>query len=42
MKENNDAKYIQPEDIAEFIVDQLKINPRMYVKTASFIATNPF
>lgn len=42
MKENNDTKYIQPEDIAEFIVDQLKINPRMYVKTASFIATNPF
>ncbi len=42
MKEYNDAKYIQPEDIAEFIVDQLKINPRMYVKTASFIATNPF
>lgn len=42
MKENDDTKYIQPEDIAEFIVDQLKINPRMYVKTASFIATNPF
>ncbi|MFJ7746378.1 3-ketoacyl-ACP reductase [Peribacillus sp. NPDC097295] len=42
IKENNDSKFIQPEDIAEFIVDQLKINPRMYVKTASFIATNPF
>ena len=42
IKENNDTKFIQPEDIAEFIVDQLKINPRMYVKTASFIATNPF
>ena len=42
IKENNDSKFIQPEDVAEFIVDQLKINPRMYVKTASFIATNPF
>lgn len=42
IKENIDSKFIQPEDIAEFIVDQLKINPRMYVKTASFIATNPF
>lgn len=42
IKENNDSKYIQPEDVAEFIVDQLKINPRMYVKAASFIATNPF
>ena len=42
IKENNDSKFIQPEDVAEFIVDQLKSNPRMYVKTASFIATNPF
>ena len=42
IKENDDSKFIQPEDLAEFIVDQLKINPRMYVKTASFIATNPF
>ena len=42
MKENDDNKYIQAEDIAEYIVGQLKINPRMYVKTASFIATNPF
>ncbi|MGG6310523.1 3-ketoacyl-ACP reductase [Paenibacillus macerans] len=42
IKDNNDAKFIQPEDLAEFIVDQLKINPRMYVKSASFIATNPF
>jgi 3-oxoacyl-[acyl-carrier protein] reductase len=42
IKENNDSKFMQPEDIAEFIVSQLKLNPRVYVKTASFIATNPF
>lgn len=42
IKENNDAKLIQAQDIAEFIVDQLKLNPRVYVKTASFVATNPF
>lgn len=42
IKENSDSKFIQPEDLAEFIVDQLKINPRMYIKSASFIATNPF
>ncbi|MFD1176486.1 3-ketoacyl-ACP reductase [Paenibacillus puldeungensis] len=42
IKENIDSKFIQPEDLAEFIVDQLKINPRMYIKSASFIATNPF
>lgn len=42
IKENNDAKFIQPEDLAELIVDQLKINPRMYIKSATVIATNPF
>ncbi|MCM3768584.1 3-ketoacyl-ACP reductase [Neobacillus niacini] len=40
--ENNDEKYMQPEDIAEFIVSQLKLHPRIYVKTASMLATNPF
>jgi 3-oxoacyl-[acyl-carrier protein] reductase len=39
---DNDAKYMQPEDIAEFIVAQLKLNQRVYVKTASMLATNPF
>lgn len=42
IKENNDSKYMQPEDIAEFIVNQLKLNPRIYVKAASLIATNPY
>ena len=42
IKENDQSKYMQPEDIAEYIVNQLKLNPRIYVKTASFIATNPF
>ncbi|MFC4797764.1 3-ketoacyl-ACP reductase [Neobacillus sp. GCM10023253] len=40
--ENNDEKYMQPEDIAEFIVAQLKLHPRIYVKTAGILATNPF
>lgn len=39
---NDESKFMQPEDIAEFIVNQLKLNPRIYVKTASFIATNPY
>ncbi|MGY0693843.1 3-ketoacyl-ACP reductase [Virgibacillus sp. FSP13] len=42
IKENDDSKFIQPEDIAEFIVNQLKMNTRVYIKTAGFIATNPF
>ena len=35
-------QFMQPEDIAEFIVSQLKLNARIYVKTASLLATNPF
>lgn len=42
IKENNEEKTIQAEDIAEVIVNQLKLHPRVYVKSASFIATNPF
>lgn len=42
IKENNESKFMQPEDIAEIIVNQLKLNPRIYVKTASIIATNPY
>ena len=38
----SEEKYMQPEDIAEFIVSQLKLHPRIYVKTASMLATNPF
>lgn len=40
--ENNDEKYMQPEDIAEIIISQLKLHPRIYIKTASMLATNPF
>lgn len=42
IKDNNESKFIQAEDLAEFIVGQLKLSQRVYVKTASFIATNPF
>jgi 3-oxoacyl-[acyl-carrier protein] reductase len=38
----NDDKYMQPEDIAELIVAQLQLNQRVYLKSASIIATNPF
>ena len=38
----NDGKYMQPEDIAELIVAQLQLNQRVYLKSASIIATNPF
>lgn len=40
--DKKEEKFIQPDDIAEFIVSQLKLNPRVYVKTASLLGTNPF
>lgn len=42
VKENNEDKLMQPEDLAEYIVSQLKLSQRVYIKSASFIATNPF
>lgn len=35
-------QYMHPEDIAEYIVAQLKLNQRMYIKTATLMNTNPF
>lgn len=35
-------QYVHPEDFAEYIVSQLKLSPRMYIKMASILNTNPF
>lgn len=35
-------QYAHPEDVAEYIVSQLKLDPRIYIKTASLLNTNPF
>lgn len=35
-------QYMHPDDIAEYIVAQLKLNQRMYIKTATLMNTNPF
>ncbi|GAF14106.1 3-oxoacyl-[acyl-carrier protein] reductase [Bacillus sp. JCM 19046] len=40
--ESKIEQYMHPEDLAEYIVGQLKLNPRMYIKNASLINTNPF
>ncbi|MDG0794222.1 3-ketoacyl-ACP reductase [Cohnella ginsengisoli] len=40
--EGKDEQYMHPEDIAEFIVAQLKLPQRMYIKTASMLNTNPY
>lgn len=38
---NNEEKLIQPEDFAELIIAQLKLNRRVFVKDASIWSTNP-
>lgn len=38
---NNEDKLIHPEDFAELIIAQLKLNRRVFVKEASLFATNP-
>jgi 3-oxoacyl-[acyl-carrier protein] reductase len=41
ISENNPEKFMQPEDLAELIVAQLKLNRRVFVKTAGLWPTNP-
>jgi 3-oxoacyl-[acyl-carrier protein] reductase len=35
-------KFMQPEDLAEYMVAQLKLHPRIFIKSSSLWATNPF
>ncbi|SHH13691.1 3-oxoacyl-[acyl-carrier protein] reductase, partial [Virgibacillus chiguensis] len=42
LAEKNDDKYMQPEDLAEYMVAQLKLHPRMFIKQSLQWATNPF
>ncbi|WP_088006263.1 3-ketoacyl-ACP reductase [Indiicoccus explosivorum] len=40
--ENSKEKFMQPEDIADYMVAQLKLHPRIFIPTSSQWATNPF
>lgn len=40
--EASEEKFMQPEDIAEYIVAQLKLHPRIFIPSSSQWATNPF
>ncbi|MBM7552067.1 3-ketoacyl-ACP reductase [Thalassobacillus pellis] len=40
--EEEKEKYMQPEDLAEYMVAQLKLHPRIFIKTSAQWATNPF
>ena len=39
--DNNEDKLMHPEDLAELIIAQLKLNRRVFVKDASIWSTNP-
>lgn len=41
LTDGNPEKVMQPEDLAEFIVAQLKLNPRIFIKSAGMWSTNP-
>jgi 3-oxoacyl-[acyl-carrier protein] reductase len=41
LTDGNPEKVMQPEDLAEFMVAQLKLHPRVFVKTAGLWSTNP-
>jgi CRP-like cAMP-binding protein len=38
---NNEDRLMHPEDFAELIIAQLKLNRRVFVKDSSFWSTNP-
>lgn len=41
ISENDTSRYMQPEDLAELMVAQLKLNRRVFIKTAGLWPTNP-
>lgn len=40
--EKSEEKFMQAEDLAEYMVAQLKLNPRIFIPQSSLWATNPF
>jgi 3-oxoacyl-[acyl-carrier protein] reductase len=42
LEEQDKEKYMQPEDLAEYMVSQLKLHPRIFIKQSLQWATNPF
>ncbi|ANU13120.1 3-oxoacyl-[acyl-carrier protein] reductase [Planococcus halocryophilus Or1] len=40
--EEEKEKFMHPEDLAEYMVAQLKLHPRIFIPTSSQWATNPF
>lgn len=42
LDEQDKEKFMQPEDMAEYMVAQLKLHPRIFIKQSLQWATNPF
>ncbi|WP_281975808.1 3-ketoacyl-ACP reductase [Halobacillus litoralis] len=42
LEEQDKEKFMQPEDMAEYMVSQLKLHPRIFIKQSLQWATNPF
>lgn len=42
LDEQDKEKFMQPEDLAEYMVSQLKLHPRIFIKQSLQWATNPF
>ncbi|GGG56653.1 3-ketoacyl-ACP reductase [Hymenobacter glacieicola] len=41
LTDGNPEKVMQPEDLAEFVISQLKLNRRIFIKEAGMWSTNP-
>ncbi|WP_026561677.1 3-ketoacyl-ACP reductase [Bacillus sp. J37] len=41
LTDGNPEKVMQPEDLAEYMVAQLKLHPRIFIKSAGLWSTNP-
>jgi 3-oxoacyl-[acyl-carrier protein] reductase len=41
LTDGNPDKVMQPEDLAEFVVAQLRLNRRIFIKEAGMWSTNP-
>lgn len=41
LTDGNPEKVMQPEDLAEFMIAQLKLHPRIFIKSAGLWSTNP-
>ncbi len=42
LDDQDKEKFMQPEDMAEYMVSQLKLHPRIFIKQSLQWATNPF